>query len=276
MKYKLVAIDMDGTLLNSQHEISERNKKAIKDATEKGINIVITTGRIFTSAKYYAKLLGIKTPIIACNGAYIREYERNNVIYDCPMNLEDCIKVLVEAEKNEIYYHLYDNQNFYVKELKYSSLKYFNWNNEQKPEDRINIHIESNLIQLLEMEKPKIYKIVLMDENKDKLVRFRDLIEKNKEIEIDSSWHNNLEIMNKGVSKGNALNHLCKLLGIKNSEVAAIGDNHNDISMFKYSGYSIAMGNAEEQIKNMADFVTDTNDNDGVAKAIEKILELNQ
>lgn len=131
MNYKLIAIDMDGTMLNSQHQVSERTKAAIKAATEKGVHIVITTGRIFTSAKYYAKLLGITTPIIACNGAFISEYDRDNVLYSDPMKLSDCIDILIEADKKGLYYHLYDNQNFYVKELKYGSLKYFEWNKTQ-------------------------------------------------------------------------------------------------------------------------------------------------
>lgn len=272
MKYKLIAIDMDGTLLNSLHEISDRNKIAIKTAAEKGIKIVITTGRIFTSAKFYANLLGIETPIISCNGAYIREFRENNIIYDSPINLDDCINVLNEAEKSGIYYHLYDSQNFYVKELKYSSLKYSKWNSQQKPEDRINIHVDPNLIQTLKREKPKIYKIVLMDENKETLSNLKNVIKSIRNIEIDSSWYNNLEVMNKGVSKGNALKNLCNILGINSNEVVAIGDNYNDMSMFEFSGYSIAMGNAEKEVKVMADYITDTNDNDGVAKAIEKLI----
>jgi Cof subfamily protein (haloacid dehalogenase superfamily) len=272
MKYKLIAIDMDGTLLNSQHEISERNKVAIKSASEKGVKIVITTGRIFTSAKYYAKLLGITTPIIACNGAFISEYNKNNVLYDNPMRLDDCIEILNAAEEHGMYCHLYDNQNFYVRELKYSSQKYYEWNNRQKPEDRINIHIDKNLTQLLKDKKPEIYKMVIIDEDKSKLSNFKEIIQNNNNIEIVSSWHNNVEVMNKEVSKGNALYNLCKILDIRSEEVIAIGDNYNDASMFKYSGVSVAMGNAEIEIKEIADLVTDTNDNDGVGKAIENLV----
>ncbi len=81
MSYKLICIDMDGTLLNNKHEISERNKEAIKKATERGVKVAVTTGRLFTSAKYYAGLLGVKTPIISCNGAFIREKDEDKIIY---------------------------------------------------------------------------------------------------------------------------------------------------------------------------------------------------
>lgn len=272
MKYKLIAIDMDGTLLNSENEVSERNKDAIKAATDRGIHVVITTGRVFVSAKYYARLIGITTPIIACNGAYIRELGSDNILFEDSIRDEDCSFLIKTAEESEMYYHLYDDYNFYTKELRYSSMKYYKWNESQAPEDRINIQIHPNLLEIIENSNKNMYKMVVIDDDIEKLNKFREKISLNKNIEIVSSWSNNIEIMNKGISKGSGLNHLCQIMNIKKEQVIAIGDNYNDASMFEFAGLSIAMENGEEEVKRMADIITDTNDNDGVAKIIEEVI----
>ncbi|EOC99912.1 Hydrolase (HAD superfamily) [Caldisalinibacter kiritimatiensis] len=272
MNYKLIAIDMDGTLLNSNKEISERNKKALKVATEKGVQVVISTGRIFTSARYYAKLLGLITPIISCNGAYVCEYHRKNVLYENPMETVDFKEIIKTLQENDFYYHFYDNENFYTRELNYSSSSYYNWNKKQKPGDRINIEIIDNPMELVEEKELKIYKIVAVDKDREKLDYIRKVLSKNKNIEIVSSWSDNIEIMNKGVSKGKALEKLCKIYNISKEQVIAIGDNYNDIPMLEFAGTAVAMGNGEEDAKKIADIVTDTNDNDGVAKAIEELI----
>ncbi|WP_352417970.1 Cof-type HAD-IIB family hydrolase [Proteiniborus sp.] len=272
MKYRLIAIDMDGTLLNSDNEVSERNKAAIKDASDKGIHVVITTGRVFVSAKYYARILGLKTPIIACNGAYIRDLDSGNILFEDFIRNEDCKSLVKAAEEDGMYYHLYDDYNFYTKELRHTSMKYYKWNENQAPEDRININLSSDLPEKIESNNINIYKMVVIDDDIVKLNKFRKKISQNKNIEIVSSWSNNIEIMNRGISKGSGLNHLCQIMNIRKGQVIAIGDNYNDASMFKFAGLSVAMGNGENEVKKMADVITDTNDKDGVAKVIEEVV----
>lgn len=272
MSYKLVAIDMDGTLLNRNNEISETNKNILKVITEMGIQVVISTGRLFTSARYYAKKLGLITPIIACNGAYVCEYHRNNVLYERPLKTMDIKNVIELLENNNMYYHFYDNENFYTKELKYNSLKYYNWNKKQKKGDKINIEVLKNPLEFIIDEKPTVYKIVVMDKNSDKLNYISKKLINNRNIEVVSSMTKSFDIMDKGVSKGETLRELCKIFSINSDEVIAIGDNHNDISMIKYAKTGIAMGNGEKEVKEMADIVTDTNDNDGVGKALKELI----
>lgn len=272
MKYKLIAIDMDGTLLNSTGEISQKNKEAIIKATEKGIDVVVSTGRIFSSATYFAKLLKVITPVIACNGAYVSEYHRDNIILENPIEKKDLKEVIKILEKNDLYYHFYDNESFYTKDLEYNSLKYYEWNKKQDKDNKINIEIVKNPLNFIEKENVKVYKMVTMDNDFDKVMSARKELSKNENIEIVSSWHGSLDIMYKGVSKGKALKQLCNLYNIKNEEVIAIGDNENDLSMLEFAGTSVAMGNGIDLVKEYATFVTDTNDNDGVAKAIEKFV----
>ncbi|MGO1819546.1 MAG: Cof-type HAD-IIB family hydrolase [Senegalia sp. (in: firmicutes)] len=272
MKYKLIAIDMDCTLLNSEEKVSEKNKEAILKATQKGIQVVVSTGRIFSSATYFAKLLKVATPIIACNGGYVSEYNPSNIIIENSIKKEDIKKIIKVLDENDLYYHFYDNENFYTKDLKYNSLKYYEWSKKQNEENKINIEVIENPMELIEEKDLKVYKMVVVDDDIEKVIKAREELSKNKNIEIVSSMHGSFDIMYKGVSKGKALKELCEIYNIKRGEVIAIGDNENDLSMLEFAGTSVAMGNGIDLVKNYASFVTDTNDNDGVAKAIEKYV----
>mgnify|MGYP001011257886 CR=1 FL=1 len=135
-----------------------------------------------------------------------------------------------------------------------------------------NINIIENPFEVVQNEKLNVYKFVFVENDREKLLRFKKKLESIKNIEIASSWINNVEVMNKGVSKGKALEELCKLFGINKGEVVAIGDNENDISMLEFAGLSVAMGNGVEKARKISCVVTDTNDNDGVGMAIEKYV----
>ncbi|QXM05695.1 Cof-type HAD-IIB family hydrolase [Crassaminicella indica] len=270
--YKLVVSDMDGTLLNSENEVSEGNKRAFKDLLDNDIHVAIATGRIYTSARVYAKHLGIVTPVIACNGAIVRNLKNDEIIYESHIDKEDCLKVLEVAKKYDVYFHFYTANTFYTERLAHSSLKYSEWNKTLKEEDRIDIRIIDNAYKHIERSKENIYKIQMISDDQALLSNVRKELEALGTIEICKSWHNNIEIMNKGVSKGNALHQLAQSLGIKREEIISFGDNENDISMLTYAGLGVAMGNAEEFVKSSADYVTDTNDKDGVAKALRKFV----
>lgn len=272
MKYKLIAIDMDGTLLNSENQIPKKNKELIKKATDRGIKVVLSTGRIFPSALHYARFLEIETPIISCNGAYVAEHDSSNIIYENPISIESSKEIISLAEKRGIYYHFYDDTTFYAREVSKTVENYYKLNEVMDEREKINIKIINNPIEILEKEKPLIYKFVFVKDNEEELLDFRKEVSNIKGVEVASSWWNNIEIMNKGVSKGKALEELCKLLNIDTKETVAIGDNENDIPMLKTAGLSIAMGNGEEIVKKIANKVTETNDESGVGNAIEKYI----
>lgn len=272
MNYKLIAIDMDGTLLNSKHEVSEENKEALKDAMNKGVKIVISTGRIFVSARYYGRLLGISTPIIACNGAFIKgNINDEEILLHTPINKDDCKKIIDILEENDINYRYYDDENFYIRKVDFITDKYREWNEKLELQDRIKFEVIKSPYEIIN-KNVDIYKFVVMEEDDNKLNKIKNIIKENSEVEIVSSWINSFDIMNMGVSKGKALEELCKKLNINRNEVIAIGDNENDLSMIKFAGVGVAMGNAEDVIKSQADVVTDSNDNHGVCKIIEKLI----
>lgn len=274
MDFKLVAIDMDGTLLNSNNKVSERTKDAIEKATKKGVKIILATGRILKSAINYSEELGLRKPIIACNGAIIVD-EDKNIIYEKTIHKNIAGTIMDMANENNIYYHFYDRDslysNIYVNEI----VKFYNTENSMEKESQIKVNIFENMKEVIDKNNINTYKFMIVDEDIDKLQALRNKLSQLKEINVCSSWHNNVEVMHREVSKGNSLKYLCEKLNIPREKVIAIGDNENDMTMLEYAGLGVAMENGEAVAKSVADIVTSTNDEDGVAKIIEKyILEM--
>lgn len=272
MNYKLVVLDMDGTLLNSNREVSKENKNAIMRLQNAGVKVVIATGRIFTSARFYTRLLGIKTPIIACNGAIVRDDENNKTLNIKPINKEYILKILEVYMKYKVYFHIYDEENIYVEKSQINSTIYKNWNEDQRKKNKVNIVSLEDPFDYFKNKNINILKMSAVDDDNIKLDSIRKELENIKDIVIDKSWHNNLEVMNKEVSKGNGIKILSKIYDIKPEQIIAFGDNFNDLSMKDYAGTFVAMGNAEEYIKNQADYITVSNDDNGVVKGIKELV----
>ncbi|TDT50727.1 Cof-type HAD-IIB family hydrolase [Fonticella tunisiensis] len=275
MKYKLVAMDMDGTLLNDNKEVSERTKETLKKAADLGVKLVVCTGRIFASARIYAGIIGTKAPIIASNGAYIREKDSERIIYEKYMNPQKVRKLVEMAKKYGFKPTLFTADTVFAEEISFISANYKKWNESLPEGDRIKIEVVNNFDEVIEKNRNRLLKAVIMGDDIDGLHKLRREIRETVEVadlSIASSYSNNFEVMEYGVSKGEAVKFLANYFNISSDEVICIGDNENDISMIQYAGLGIAMGNAEDYVKNIADYVTDTNENDGVAKAIEKFV----
>ena len=268
MKYKLLAIDMDGTLLNSNNEVSLRTREAINEAKKRGVNVVIATGRILESASFYSKKLDLKNPILACNGALIVD-EKLNIIYKNPMEV-DKVKSIAQLSKDMgVYYHFYDEKKLYSPIRIEEIIKFYNEGNGDKT---VDMEVFTDIDRLTKERNINIYKFLFIDNNIDKLKILRNEINRLENIGTSSSWPNNIEAMAANVSKGQGLDKLCKIMNIEAEEVIAIGDSENDLSMFKFAGLSVAMGNGEKIAKDNAAYITDTNNKDGVAKVIEKFI----
>lgn len=270
--YKLVAIDLDGTLLNMDKEISERNKKVISSAIQKGIKIVVCSGRVYTGARLYAKQLGSKDPVIACNGAIITEHLDGEVLYLNNLNTEDCLKINEVCQKHGVYYHVYAGDTMLTEKLGFTSKKYYERNRALPAEDRVDIEIVGSMAEKLKSIPGKVLKFVVVSDDPELLKTVRNDMMQIESVDLMSSNYDNFEVMNKGVSKGAALERLSQFLKIPAGEMMAIGDNENDVSMFEYAGLSIAMGNAESCAKEAAMCITAPNNQDGVAIAIEKYI----
>lgn len=272
MGYKFICVDMDGTLLNSNKDISERTKESIKKAHEIGVKIAISTGRIFTSANYYADIIGVKSPVIASNGAYIREKDSDRIIYKNILGIHRCREILELFREFNIVPHFFTDDSIYTERLIYSSAYYDNLNKSLPIDRRINIEIIDNWEKIFEKQQGELLKAVAIDNDSENILRAKEKIKKLSKFEVVSSMPNNFEIMSEGASKGRGVEILCNYYGIDREEVICIGDSENDLSMIKFAGLGVAMNNGERMVKENAQYITDSNDEDGVAKVIEKFI----
>ncbi|MBX7372921.1 Cof-type HAD-IIB family hydrolase [Clostridium chauvoei] len=274
-KYKLVCIDMDGTLLDDDHRVSDENKLALKEANDKGVKIAITTGRIFCSAKFYSDMIGVDAPIIASNGAYVREKSSNEPIFANPLSSD----ILHEVYDIIKHYGLHTNFNTFDTVLRETEVPfnhaYANMNRVLPDDQKIKFVIEKDLTNAINRFDGQILKAITIEENYvDKLFKAKEEL-KNKfknDLHIVSSSPYNFELMLGTSSKGNAVSKLAESFNLSPENVICIGDSENDLSMIKYAGLGVAMGNGLDMVKKEANYITDTNLNSGVAKVIRKFV----
>ena len=286
--YKLVAIDLDGTMLNKYGMVTENTKKTIKDAIQKGKDIMIASGRPIDSIKTIAKEIGSENYFIAGNGALIYDIKKDKIIYEKFLNLQKVLEIANICENNSISYNIYTEETIIAKQLKYNVLYYYKENLKKEEKEKTNITLVEDIREYIKKsQNQKFLKITICDENK---TIFNSVIRKLRNIsniDILDVCHISRKVIKQGtedipieyyyteislkdVNKWNALEYLINKMDIKKEEVIAIGDNINDKEMIENAGLGIAMGQSTPVIKKIANFITDDNDNEGVKKAIEK------
>ncbi len=274
MDYKLVCIDVDGTLLNSKHKITSRTKAAILKAHQLGVHIVISTGRMYTDAEYYSNLIGVKSPVIASNGAFIKEKDNDRVIYKDILGEHLSLELLAIFRKHNIQPYFCTPNKFYYGNIMFK-LFYLGSKILGKRRNELDIQFVFSWDQwqkILRREKNNIVKGEIIYRDATLISALREEITGITQLEIVDSSKYNIEITRCGVSKGKAVAMLASFYGLKPEEVITIGDSANDISMLQYAGLGIAMANAADIVKQKADYITDSNDDEGVAKAIDKFI----
>lgn len=267
MTYKLIALDMDDTLLTSQKTISDTNKEMIQKALSKGIKVVLCSGRTHNAVVDYAKELGIDgaDQYMITNGGAIIENLAGKIIYQRMMSNDFYRQFVHFIKENDLHYNVVDNQgNTYTSQSdwfdKYTIMQAYENDNGlfvREPDDLpANFEITKAIINGDEKKLNAITPMV-----NDKFA---------KDYFVVRTGVGFLEIFPKDVNKGNAIKILAKDLNLDLSEVMAMGDRDNDIPMLKIVGKGIAMGNGMPQVKAAADFVTADNNHSGVGLAIEK------
>lgn len=275
MRYKLIAMDMDGTLLNTQKEITPYTRQILDRAADMGVVLAVCTGRLFASGDFYARLLGREVPVVASNGAYIKDARTNKVIYEKKLDSRSVRNITSVIKSYGFSTNYYTTHHVIAEEPTIATVNYLKWNETMPECDRVAVDVGKSFEEIIEYYGNDIFKLVVNDEDSCRLKGLRKAIEDRFDVTVVSSWNDNIEVMSPGVSKGNSIRKLARHYGLEGQQVMCFGDNQNDISMIEYAGMGIAMGNATEELKRRADYITDTNDNDGVAKAIEKyVLEV--
>ena len=265
--YKLIALDMDGTLLRKDKTISDRTKRAIKSAREKGVTVVLATGRPIEGVTRYLEELDMFTDndyVLSYNGGLVLKTRSKEVISKIALTGKDLHELYkLSRELNTNIHAFSETKGLITPEItKYTEL-----------EANIN-GININVDDYSEIENDhSIIKIMMIDE-KEAIDRVMEQLPKeiyDKYTVVRSAPHF-LEFLDKRVNKGVGVEMLADHMGITLEQVITMGDAGNDLHMIECAGMGIAMGNASEEIKKEANYITDTNDEDGVAKAIEKFV----
>lgn len=269
--YKLICLDLDGTLLSSKKELSNRNKNALKEASLLGIQIVACTGRFYKALPEVIKELDFTNYAIIINGSQILDLKENKIIYDASLSLETALSIMKNLDNYDVLYDCYLDGEAYMTASQYNLIdeyiedKYYSeiWKKNRLPVEELKSFIS-------EKNRP-IQKIQFVFKNSNDKKYYMDFLShKFPNAKITSSMPNNVEINDINANKGIAIKKLAEHIGCSINEVIGIGDGFNDYEMIKTAGLGIAMKNACFEILEIADDVTDDNDHDGVAKAIEK------
>lgn len=287
--YQLVAIDLDGTLLNSYGEVSQKNKESIQRVVQKGVQVVLTSGRPIASIKSLALECGCGPYIICGNGAITYHIEKNEVVYNRFLEKAKVLQIIKICEENSIFYAIYTQDCIITKSLSYNIL-FFHQENTKKTEDKkVRINLMQNIYEYVAQSENQNYlKMTICDENP---IVFKSIMQKLKSVKnvdvLDVAHmsrkmikdgtkdvlveYHYTEITNQNVDKWGAVADLAKRLNIKEEEIMAIGDNMNDIEMIKNAGMGVAMGESNPMVKKNADKIVADNDHDGVAEALLEI-----
>ncbi len=264
-KIKLIATDIDGTIMNSDFKISQRVKETINQAVANNIYVVLVTGRMFQATLHIAKSLDIKTPLVTYQGSFIKEfYGSDNILLNQSIPKNSSFEIIKELRNFDVQINYYFEDKLLVERETDIMREYAT--TRKIPYENI-----FNFENIIEKEPTKI---VVMDNDVKKIDKIRNyLIKKySYKVNVFKSTSRYCEIVNKNASKGNAILYLASEWGIKQSEIMVMGDQENDIEMLKVANIAVAMGNATDKVKDIATYVTDSVDNDGAAKAIEKFV----
>lgn len=267
--YKLLALDMDGTLLNSKHQISTKNKDMVNKARKAGIKVVLLSGREPGSIKHYSKQLELNEVLSGFNGGIITDNKVEKIYLNQCLEAELAKKTIALAEKDNMCIVIFLLSEILIcdgSDERYSIFdKYVII--PVKEVGKLSEYLEANNLW------SNINKILVSDDN-DTLKKFKSKLEIETEDKMSLLFSLSffLEVFSKEVSKGVALKEIAKHYDVKREEIIAIGDGENDISMIEYAGFGVAMGNSPNNVKEIADYVTLSNKEDGVSHVIEKYL----
>jgi Cof subfamily protein (haloacid dehalogenase superfamily) len=263
---KLIAIDLDGTMLNREKKISKRTKQVLHKAMERGHHVVIATGRPPRASLMYYHELNLKTPIVNFNGALVHHaLDEAWGHHHFPLEREQAIKVLETCETVGIHNVMVEvKDDFYLKNHDHEMIRLMGDGMEPLGIGHLPQLVQDHPTAML--IRPDHATLKQLREHLHLL--HADIIEHRM---WGAPW-NMIEIIKAGVSKATGLEVIAKDLGVDRENIVAFGDEDNDLEMIQYAGIGVAMGNAIAELKSVANHITDTNDNDGIALFLEKLL----
>ena len=256
MSYKLLALDVDGTLLNENGKLTSRTIAAVKKAYDSGVHVVLSTGRSLEQTRPILDELGIEGIIVSHNGATTLKTDTREIIHEYSYDIKEVTEIIKHCRKYDIHFYVCTALNLYVERMDDYQIKLF---------EKYNLvhKMSDDVLSLTE----KVAKFTVDDQQK--VDGWRDINTTKLRKTSDGFFQ---DIIHSQAHKANALEQVLKKLNINKTEMIAIGDYYNDLEMIEDAGLGIAMGNAPDDLKEKADVVTSSNNEDGVYHALEKYL----
>lgn len=260
--YKLVAIDLDDTLLRGDLSISEGNIRAIRQAIGQGVTVMIATGRMYASALPFAKQLELDVPLITYQGALVKTSVSGEVLYEKLLDAQTAFAAIRIGREHGVHMQAYSQDRLYAQEANEHADAYTRLS-------RVPYHVRD----LMDVSAEGVPKLLYAGEP-EFLDRFAPKVREalGNRANVFKSKPYFLEVTHPEATKGQALDYVVRRMGIARENVMAIGDSYNDIDMLEYAGLGIAMANAPEAIRRKADYVTGHHEQDGVAEALRRFV----
>ncbi len=272
MSYRVIALDLDGTLLDNQKRILPQSLAALAEARAAGIKVVIVTGRHHVAIHPFYQALQIDTPAICCNGTYLYDFQQRKVLAADPLAKEQAQWVLRMLEQNDIHGLMYVDDAMLYQAPSGHVTRTLAWA-DSLPEAQRPTLLQVNSLSQAADDAQAIWKFATSHGDIPALRNFAETVEKELGLACEWSWHDQVDIAKGGNSKGKRLQQWVESQGLRMDQVVAFGDNYNDLSMLETVGLGVAMGNADDAIKERADLVIADHLQPGIAEVIySKVL----
>ncbi len=266
---KLIISDIDGTLVRDDKTISENTQKAIFKRINEGHEFAIATGRMHGAGRIITRMLDYNGYLISCNGAVVKHLKTGEVIQAIALEPQ-LVKAVVDiCRAHDAYFHLYDIDDIYAEKHMHLAQKYFEGMEKLPEAYRFGVHFVEDV---LAVDIP-VYKVGLYSEQAEAFEAVMAEINRLEGVQTCKSLETSFDVMAKGVTKAKGIEAIANHFNIPREHVIAFGDNENDTEMIEYAGIGVAMANATEPLKAVADFITLSNESDGLVYALDRFVK---
>ena len=271
MSYRVIALDLDGTLLDHQKKILPESLEVLNEARRQGVKVIIVTGRHHVAIHPFYQTLDLDTPAICCNGTYLYDYLGKKVLKSNPMTVDSAALLIDKLRGSDIQHLMYvDNAMLYHTKTE-GVTRTLNWAQSLPPNQRPNLEFIEDFAHALNSYE-SIWKFAVTSPDHQRLHDVVREIESELDLDCEWSWEDQVDVGRKGNSKGQRLKEWVESQGMSMNDVVAFGDNFNDLSMLTTAGLGVAMGNAVDEVKQQAKLVTRVNTEPGIAEVIRKYV----
>ena len=272
-RIRLIASDLDGTLLDSEKRLSPANAEALARAAAEGVFIVPATGRFYKGMPENIRSLPYVRYVITVNGAELFDAKEEKTLFSCDFTPERALEIMRFLDTLPVIYDCYQSGWGWMTADMYDKAEDYTVTKHSLEMVRVLRHPVPDLKEHIARTGENVQKIQMFFKDMDERAKaFPLLAERFPDVAVTSAIRNNIELNRKDATKGNALRKLMRILKIRKDETAAFGDDLNDISMLQAAGTGVAMGNANEDVKRASDLITADCDHDGVTQAMRSIL----